>query len=161
MSSGYALTIPDMYSLSSKTYDAFGIPGYDPPKFYHDAAKNIKDREMAKIKKGQKFKGTVTRRGHYLEDLKKMTFGPGPCAYTTIKALPPIDDKKLKKPDNKKTKDISKHTYIDIIFEQAAKRKAPGPGAYNVIKTEEDLKKELQKMKEKPKRFLENEFQNL
>jgi hypothetical protein len=150
--SNYALSIPDMYNLSSKTYDAFGIAGYDPPKFYHDPAKVARDRELLKIKKGQKFKGTVTKRGHYLEDLKKMTFGPGPCAYTTIQTLPPIDDKNKKQPD-KKNKDISKHSYIDVIFEQAAKRKAPGPGSYNVIKTDEDIKKELQKIQEKPKRF--------
>ena len=152
MSGGYALTIPDMYNLSTKSVVLFGIPGYDAPKIYQDPAKQIKDRENAKIKKGQKFKGTVTRRGHYLEDLKKMTIGPGPNAYNITKPLPPVDDKSKKQPDKKNMK-ISKNTYIDIIFKNALKRKSPAPGDYNIFKTDEDLKKEIQKMKEKPKRY--------
>lgn len=152
MASSYSLSIADIYNLSTKSHDTFGIDGYDTPKIYQDPIKVIKDREMLKVKKGQKFKGTVTRRGHYLEDLKKMTFGPGPAAYTTIKPVPPLDSKP-KKGNNDKMKTISKNTYIDMIFHNAAKRKAPGPGEYNVIRTEEDIKKDLQKLKEKPKRF--------
>ena len=150
MSLSYALTIPAMFSLSTKD-DTFGIPGYDAPKIYQDPSKAIKDREMAKIKKGQKFKGTVTRRGHYLEDLKKMQVGPGPMAYNIVKPLVPVNDKN-KKPD-KKNMNISKNTYIDMIFHNAEKRKSPAPGDYKIFKTDEDMKKELQKMKEKPKRL--------
>lgn len=153
MSKGYALTVGDMYNLSTKTNDDFGIQGYETPKIYQDPIKLIKDRELAKVKKGQKFKGTVTRRGHYLEDLKKMSYGPGPSAYNVMKPLPPIDDKSKMKPADKKNKNISKNTYIDIIFHNALKRKSPAPGDYNVIKTDEDVKNDLKKLKERPKRF--------
>lgn len=146
----YALTIGDMYNLSTKSNDTFGIAGYDTPKIYQDPLKAMKDREQLKVKKGQKFKGTVVRRGHYLEDLKKMTFGPGPAAYNTLKEIPPLNAK-AKSAKNDKMKNISKNTYIDMIFHNAQKRKMPGPGEYNVIKTEEDIKKELQKLREKPK----------
>ena len=148
----YSLSIGDMYTLSSPNNNTFGIQGYETPKIYEDPMKKIKDREQEKIKKGQKPKGKPSKRGHYLEDLKKMTFGPGPSAYDLMKPWVKEDPNKKAKPIKSLT--ISKNTYIDVIFKEGEKKKAPGPGSYNILQTEEQLKKELQKMKEKPKRYI-------
>lgn len=156
MSKPYSLSIQEMYTLSSPNNATFGIQGYDTPKIYQDPLHAIKERERAKIPKGQRPKGKQPNKGHYLEDLKKMSFGPGPSAHGSLA----VWNKETKTPKNI-SKTISKNTFIDIIFRDAEKRKPPGPGSYNLRRSEEDAKKETEKLKSKPKMYeTKNKYKN-
>ncbi len=148
MSKPYSLSIQEMYTLSTPNNATFGIQGYDIPKIYHDPQLTIKEREKAKIPKGQRPKGKQPNKGHYLEDLKKMSFGPGPSAHGSLAVW--VKETKTAK---NIAKNISKNTFIDVIFRDAEKRKPPGPGSYNIRKSEEDVQKETEKMKAKPKMY--------
>jgi hypothetical protein len=71
---------------------------------------------------------------------------PGPDKYNV--AIKWVDPKTKNKP--KSAAPANKNTYIDIILREGAKNKGkPGPGQYNIRKTEEQIKKEIQTMKSK------------
>lgn len=130
-----------MYKVSRGIQSVWSIDGYEVPKKYEDPNQIIKHRElMEAIKKGQKDRKTVTRRGNYLDDLKKVMTAPGPGAYEVVKKWP---EAKVK---GQRAKHITaKNSYIDLINIQAKKDKAPGPGAYNLLVSVEETMKLAEK----------------
>jgi hypothetical protein len=63
------LTVTEIYSLVNHTIASKGIEGYHVEKKYVNCAQIAKDREMlANLKKGQKDRRHVTKRGNFLED---------------------------------------------------------------------------------------------
>lgn len=54
-----------------------------------------------------------------------------------------------KEKGSKKPHDTKKDTYISLIIDEAKKRPIPGPGKYNLEKTDEQIKKEVEDMKSK------------
>ena len=94
-----------------------------------------------------KDKTYVTKRGHFYNDLEKMTRNvPGPNKYNLEHIWVSENDKAKGK---RKPHDTKKLTYIDEIIGESKKRPVPGPGKYNVTKTEEQLKKEQNDLKTK------------
>jgi hypothetical protein len=80
------LSVEDMYAVSRRTNAAWGVDGYEVPKFYEDPKRQIEEREyIANQKnKGKKSKKYVTKRGNYLDDeIKKTNKVPGPPHYKT------------------------------------------------------------------------------
>ena len=101
---------------------------YQVEKKYVDCAKLMKERDLGEIKKGQKDRRHVTKRGNFLEDeqkLHKLIPGPGQYAYTLD--WPEKSKLKIHYPD--------KLTYVDEIMKSEKKEKKPAPGQYNVEKT--------------------------
>lgn len=129
------LTIKEMFVLSSLPNKSFGIKGYDFPKKYFDHVKIIKDRELAKLKKGRKKNNTSDKKNKSVLKLET----PAPNAYNIIKNWFP-------KPRSKSlhiNKTISKNTYIDKIITENKLHKSPGPGTYEIRRaiTEKTKKK--------------------
>lgn len=61
------LTITEAYSLINKKI-AGPFDSYHVEKKYLDCAKQMKEKELSNIKKGQKDRRHVTKRGNFLED---------------------------------------------------------------------------------------------
>ena len=135
------MTIDQMFALSNRFNSAWGIEGYEVPKKYCDPIQQIKEREYLKQKKGQKPKNAPTKRGNFLDDITKLTkHVPGPQKYdVTIRWVPEGKDKK--RPKSAPTQRV---TYITEIFRIAQKRAIPGVGKYNLQKTDEQIKKDLE-----------------
>lgn len=75
------ISVPDMYSQVTKSGDT-GIQGYHVQKVYCDPLEQIKQRQYAKIKKGEKSRQHQTKRGNFLDDEAKLhKFCPGPGTY--------------------------------------------------------------------------------
>ena len=51
--------------------------------------------------------------------------------------------------DAKKLHITAKNSYIDLIYKEQKLRSTPGPGAYNLLKTKEQLRKEEEDNKKK------------
>ena len=138
-----------MYKITIKNNEAFGIDGYSVPIDHFDYMKIVKAKEYQKQKKGEKFKGHLIKRGHFLEDLIKMKkFVPGP----QYNVLPPLPDlKKIGQIEKKKKEHGNKKSFLDEITNST--KFVPGVGAYNVIKTDEQIKKEVNDLKNKNKKF--------
>lgn len=92
----------------------------------------MKEREQGQIKKGQKDRRHVTKRGNFLEDEQKAhKFVPGPGQYPITQEWPEKSKLKIAYPD--------KQTYVDEIMKSEKKDKRPAPGQYNVVKTLKEL----------------------
>lgn len=103
-----SLTIKETYSIINNT-SAGTLDSYHVEKKYIDCAKIMKDREMGNIKKGQKDRRHVTKRGNYLEDEQKVhKIVPGPGQYPLALPWPEKSKMKIHYPD--------KHTYVDNIM---------------------------------------------
>ena len=67
-----AMDLQEMYQISKRTNEQWGIDGYQVPKMYHDSQKIARDREIEEIlSKGKTIPPTkkhVTKRGHFLDD---------------------------------------------------------------------------------------------
>lgn len=89
----------------------------------------------------------MTKRGHFYNDLEKMfKHVPGPNKYNVDHVWITENDKERGK---KKPHDTKKLSYIDLIVDEAKKRPIPGPGKYNLRKTDDQIKKEVADMKNK------------
>lgn len=71
---------------------------------------------------------------------------PGPNKYNVDKVWVTENDKERGK---KKPHDTHKYSYIDLIINEEKKRPIPGPGKYDLRKTDEQVKKEVEDMKNK------------
>lgn len=85
----------------------------------------MKEREFLTQKKGRKLKGKIPNK--YFEQKPKIS--PAPNTYSIIKPWADVKEKKSKSFMHK-TKNVSKHTYIDQIFDEGKRIKSPGPGSY-------------------------------
>lgn len=132
--SSSALGVNEVYSLVTHT-DGPGIEGYHVEKKYFDAAKQVQERELLKVKKGQKDRRHVTKRGNFLDDETKMRkIVPGPGQYPITSEWPEESKLKINYPN--------KQTYVDEIMKSEKKEKKPAPGQYNVTKTMKDMEAE-------------------
>jgi Sperm-tail PG-rich repeat len=128
-----------MYEISTRQNAAWGIEGYEPPKQYLDPKKIAEQRENKKTPAPRALK-----KGDYLtETLKAIKGFPGPNAYNIVKPWFP-EDKKGKAPPGKVP---HKNTFLD----QLAKSKVPGPGAYNLLKSDKEIEEMNNKLKSQTK----------
>ena len=120
------------------------------PKHYVDPLNQIKEREYEeKRKKGkyEKEKKYVTKRGCYIDDVRKIkNFVPAPGKYNV--EIPWVRQADIEK-GKKLPKDTKKMTYIEQIYHDNKKYKFPGPGQYVVRKGEEEIKKEIEELRKK------------
>ncbi len=120
-----------MYNQINRSAD-YGIAGYHVEKVYADPLEQIKQREYAKVKKGEKSRMYETKRGNYLDDYSGLhKYCPGPGTYKSEMDWP--EKEKIKRNHSKKM------TYIDEIIKQQKRNKIPAPGSYNVVKTLKQL----------------------
>ncbi len=120
--------MPDLYKLVVGHQDSWGIAGYNVPRQYEDPELAKRRRVWASQKKGQKPRQYVTRRGHYIDDILKVSKPiPAPNAYT-ISDRPPV--KKRNVPV------LKKMNFIEEIFRNAERTKSPSPFSYSVIETD-------------------------
>ncbi|KAL4456933.1 hypothetical protein ABPG74_014571 [Tetrahymena malaccensis] len=144
------MTVRQMFDVATRN-QIWGIEGYEISRKYVDPQKQIKDREFAELRDKNKLptknKNYVTKRGHFYNDLEKQFKGyPGPNKYKLDYVW--VSQNDIEK-GRKKPHDTKKNTYIDNIIDESKKRPVPGPGKYNITKTEEQIKKEVQEMKSK------------
>lgn len=91
--------------------------------------------------------------------IKIMKVLPASCTITIILGtynLGDMFDQTDNKKESKKHKmdpKLMKYSYLDEIATEEKNRKKPGPGAYNLNKTEKEIKKEVEKLRTK-KRFI-------
>lgn len=124
------MPVREMFIYSHKPNNLFGIEGYEVPKKYCDPLKNIKERQYLKQTKGRKIKGKIPNK--YFE--RKPQISPAPNTYNITKAWVPENKEKRSKSTMDKSRNLSKHSYIDQIFIEAKRIKSPGPGYYNPYK---------------------------
>ncbi|CAK73021.1 unnamed protein product (macronuclear) [Paramecium tetraurelia] len=155
-------TMEDMFKIATKQTSAFGIEGYEVTKKYADPLKQMEDRKFATQKKGQKNLGYVTRRGHYLEDQKRIYEKlPAPNKYDIVKPwVIPLQIARSKSAPPKRS------TFIDQIFKEAKLRAVPGSGKYNIVPPLEEVLKQVEEQKKKKIEAVErptylNEIQHL
>ena len=132
------MPIRDMYNVVTRTHAAWGIEGYEISKKYFDHNKAVEDKlyeEMRKKGKSIKNQKHITKKGCYLDDEYSCQKNkPGPQKYdVTHKWISEADIEKGKK----RPKDTKRETFIEAIFLEQKRRGVPGPGKYNVTKTEE------------------------
>lgn len=90
---------------------------------------------MLKIKKGGKPRRRATKRGNFLDDETKLhKLVPGPGKYTFSEEWP--EKSKLKPRYSQNL------TYIQEIIKQQKKEKRPGPGKYNLFKSQKEVEAE-------------------
>jgi hypothetical protein len=136
VSSATELGIEEMYKIATRQNTVWGVSGYEVPREYLDPIKMKEKRENKTWKGPEK-----TKRGHYLEDDMKLHRGkPGPI-YDIVK--PWFDEKKKKAP----VKYGDKKSYIDEIFRVPKEKRDPGPGAYNLVKTDKEIEEMKKKMR--------------
>ncbi|CAD8089233.1 unnamed protein product [Paramecium sonneborni] len=141
----YDFPMEDMFKIATRQTSVFGIEGYEAPKKYVDPIRQMEDRKFLTQKKGQKNRNHVTKRGHYLEDLKKLYEKlPAPNKYDIVK--PWVSEKQE---GRVKSAPQKRCTFIDQIFKEAKVRGIPGAGKYNVIPTLEEVLKKVQEEKKK------------
>jgi len=123
----------ELYKISSRNNEEWGIEGYQIEKKYFDYNRAIKQREYEAVRNsgspGKQPKIHVTKRGNFLDDSIKMTKTPGPGNYN-------IDLAWINKADTergkKRSKNTKRNTFIDSIFTEQKIRPMPGPGAHNL-----------------------------
>ncbi len=108
------MPITEMYKITMKSDNNWGIGGYQVPKKYFDHIQILKDRVYEEMRAKGKFEKSMikaTKRGCYLDDEFKLhKFTPGPQKYeVSYKWSNPEEIEKGKK----KPKDTKKNTYID------------------------------------------------
>lgn len=88
-----------------------------------------------------------TRRGNFYEEIEKRTKNiPGPTKYILDTTWVSEADKERGKNKPHNTKKL---TFIDEIIGEQKRQPIPGPGKYNVTKTEEQIKLEISELKTK------------
>ncbi|KAL4507088.1 hypothetical protein ABPG72_001881 [Tetrahymena utriculariae] len=146
------MPIMEMYNISTRQHAAWGLDGYEVPKKYFDHLKVVQDRnfeEISKSGKATKNNKIVTKRGSYLEDeMKFRGQNPGPQKYDITQKW--VSDADIEK-GKKLPKNTKKNTFIEQIFLEQQRRGIPGPGKYNILKTDEQVKAEAEKMNKKLK----------
>ncbi|CAD8060988.1 unnamed protein product [Paramecium sonneborni] len=155
-------SMEDMFKIATKQTSAFGIEGYEVAKKYVDPLKQMEERKFSAQKKGQKNLGYVTRRGHYLEDQKKIYEKlPAPNKYDIVKPwVIQAQTTRSRSAPPKRT------TFIDQIFKEAKLRGVPGSGKYNIEKPLDEVLKQVEEEKKKKIEAFErptylNEIQHL
>ncbi|CAD8139487.1 unnamed protein product [Paramecium pentaurelia] len=138
-------SMEDMFKIATKQTSAFGIEGYEVPKKYADPLKQMEERKFSAQKKGQKNLGYVTKRGHYLEDQKKIYEKlPAPNKYDIVKPwVIQAQSTRSRSAPPKRT------TFIDQIFKEAKLRGVPGSGKYNIEKPLDEVLKQVEEQKKK------------
>jgi len=137
---GHDISIKEMYNIAMRNDSAWGIEGYAVPRHYYDA------KLMGEISKGNVKKPAprALKTIDYLADHMRAVKGvPAPNHYEIVK--PWADEKNKNKAPKYVTK---KNTFIDSIIREATIKPTPGPGAHNVIPTDEQIKKKLENHKE-------------
>jgi len=110
------------------------------PTSHFDVRKAKKDKEN-KPEKAPK----ATKRGHYTDDLMVWHRGkPGPIYNTE---LPWVSEKEKKRCAT--IKFPKKSTFIDAMFRVPKEKRNPGPGAYNLLKSDKEIEADKLKMKSK------------
>ena len=113
------LKIEEMYSIINHLGE--GVQGYQINKSYEDPLKIVQDRDILKIKKGQKSNKYLTRRGNYLDsEVSIHKIIPGPGKYPITMRWPELSKLKIHHADRK--------TYLDEILKLAKRDKRPAPG---------------------------------
>ena len=96
----------EMYSIINHIGE--GIQGYQSNKSYEDPLKIVQDRDIFKIKKGQKSSKYLTRRGNYLDsEVSTHKIIPGPGKYPIAMRWSELSKLKIHHADRK--------TYLDEI----------------------------------------------
>jgi len=127
---GHDISVKEMYNIAMRNNTVWGIDGYKVPAEYLDS------RKLQEIHSG-KFTRPAPRAlkmPDYLTDTLRYAKTPAPNAYNIVK--PWADDKKKTQP-----KPTKKNSYIDNIIFENKQRPKPGPGAYNIRETDEQIKK--------------------
>jgi hypothetical protein len=137
------IPIKEMYDISMRQNAAWGIEGYQVPKQYPDVRKLQEVREGKEKKKAPrelKKQDYLTEAVRYAKDI------PGP-QYDIVKPWA-IENKAKAPPKNVP----NRHTYIDLITLEQKRRPMPGPGAYQLRKTDKQIEEETKAMKSKSKK---------
>ncbi|CAD8056738.1 unnamed protein product [Paramecium primaurelia] len=132
------LSPEQIYSIVYKTDS--GIEGYAIPRFYHDPAEMMRNRDLLKqIEKKQAHKRYETKKGSYLDDYTKMFKSyPSPLQYQSY-SIQKVPDKNVKYPN--------RLTLFDQLQKEQKRINNPPVGAYNIEKTQEQIEKELKVLK--------------
>jgi len=135
------MPVKEMYSTVYRLKTT-GIDGYDYERSYAAPARQMRERQYASQKKGEKSNRKITARGSYLEDAIKVTKGhPSPGQYP-LKDEWPKESKSMRNPSKKKT-------YLDEVIEHAKREKFPAPGHYNLAKSQKEIDAELKRLASK------------
>jgi len=145
LQAGTATIIPikELYDISMRQNSGWGIEGYQVPKQYPDIRKLQEIRENKEKKKAPrelKLTDYLTEAVRFAKDV------PGP-QYDIVK---PWADEKKAKPAPKVVP--NRHTYIDLITLEQKRRPLPGPGTYQIRKTDKQIEEEVKAMKAKSKK---------
>jgi len=128
---GHDISVKEMYNIAMRNNTHWGIDGYKVPSEYLDS------RKLA-VERSGKFTRPAPRAlkmPDYLTDTLRYAKTPGPNEYKIVK--PWFDESKK----GKAPKATKKSSYIDCIIDENKRRPKPGPGAYNLRETEEQIKK--------------------
>jgi len=138
-------TIPvrEMYDISMRHNAAWGIEGYEVPKQYPDARKLQEVRENKEKKKAPR---ALKSQSYLTEAVRFAKDVPGP-QYDIVKPWAP-ENKNKAPPKNVP----NRQTYIDQITLEQKRRPIPGPGAYQIRKTDKQIDEETKAMKSKSKK---------
>ncbi|KRW99931.1 hypothetical protein PPERSA_12607 [Pseudocohnilembus persalinus] len=141
-----------MYMISTKQNNEFGIDGYDFPKKYFDPKKQVEDKKYEEYRKKNQWPKSNIRAlkiKSHLEEIQESKKGiPAPNKYKQNAEWVSEKDKQKGKNLPKNTK---KNTFIEQIINEQKLRSIPGVGKYNIRKTEEQVKKEIEAIKQKQK----------
>lgn len=133
------MPIKEMYDISTRQNAAWGIEGYEVPRDYLDSKRLAEIKEKKEVKPAPR----ALAKGDYLTETLRATKGiPGPNSYNIIKPWFPVD--KIKKDAPKVG---NKNTFLD----QIAKNKTPGPGAYDLRKSDKQIEEEKKVLASKNK----------
>jgi len=128
---GHNISVKEMYSIAMRNNTVWGIDGYKVPAEYLDS------RKLQEISSGKFTKKAprALKLPDYLTETLRYAKTPGPNAYNIVK--PWVDETKNKT----QPKPTKKNSYIDLIIHENKTRPKPGPGAYNIRETDEQIKK--------------------
>jgi len=138
-----SIPIRDMYNISMRQNAGWGIEGYEVPKQYPDARKLQEVREGKEKKKAPR----ELKKADYLTEAVRFAKDiPGP-QYEIVKPWA-VENKNKAPPKNV----ANRKTYIDLITQEQKLRPIPGPGAYQIRKTDKQIEEETKAMKSKSKK---------
>lgn len=128
------MSFDEMFGLSQRNKQTFGIPGYIIPARYIDGAKIAEEREFMSAPRPNKVNKKAKTNDRYLDkEFKRKAFIPGPGKYIGHDKW--VEEKrKAAKVDWKSQP--RKKTYLDEIIDRAKVDPRPGPSDY---KKREDL----------------------
>lgn len=138
-----------IYSYDTHRNIPWNDPEYKPVREYLDPRQIVTERVYQSTPKGGKDRNYVTRRGFYMDyHVKVVKALPSPADHQLGDPWDQSENKK-KSAHNKLDLSLSKFTYLDRIAMEEKNRSSPAPGNYNLNKTEEQIKKQLDDLKSK------------